>query len=294
MGGKNINIFLMDGSSDGRIKCSMANWTGVAYKIPRTEIDNCKEIRLLKQSGVYFLFGTNEETGENTVYIGQAGTRKSGEGILIRLQEHKNNPDKEYWREAIAFTTSNNSFGPTEITYLEHQFCKMAKDANRYEVLNGNEPAKGNPTEEKECELQEFIDYAVIIMGAVGHKVFVPIAGEIQDKNLPVTEHKHTEPLLHMKLKDAHATGQLTSDGLVVFKGSKLIAIPVPHCLKYIKRSRNKHKARIDSNNILLQDTLFQSPSGAASFVAYGSRNGWTEWKTEDGRTLKEIESQNK
>lgn len=41
--GKSITLFLIDGYVTGRIKCTMANWTGVAYKIPRTEIDKCIE-----------------------------------------------------------------------------------------------------------------------------------------------------------------------------------------------------------------------------------------------------------
>jgi len=28
--GKNIQLFLMDGDASGRIKCTMANWTGIA------------------------------------------------------------------------------------------------------------------------------------------------------------------------------------------------------------------------------------------------------------------------
>ena len=43
MRGKSINLFLMDGEAGGRIKCTLANWTGIAYKIPRTELDRCKE-----------------------------------------------------------------------------------------------------------------------------------------------------------------------------------------------------------------------------------------------------------
>lgn len=88
MRGKSINLFLMDGEAGGRIKCTLANWTGIAYKIPRTELDRCKEREDLKQSGVYFLFGTSDTTGKGVVYIGQAGARKNGEGILNRLQEH--------------------------------------------------------------------------------------------------------------------------------------------------------------------------------------------------------------
>ena len=52
----------MDGDASGRIKCTLANWTGVAYKIPRTELEKCRERDDLKQSGVYFLFGTSDET----------------------------------------------------------------------------------------------------------------------------------------------------------------------------------------------------------------------------------------
>ncbi|MDO9593237.1 MAG: hypothetical protein Q7I98_08665 [Erysipelotrichaceae bacterium] len=60
--GKSINLFLMDGTASGRIKCTMANWTGVAYKIPRTELNEYKECDDLKQSGVCILFGTSDQT----------------------------------------------------------------------------------------------------------------------------------------------------------------------------------------------------------------------------------------
>ena len=117
----------------------------------------------MKQSGVYFLFGGDEdkEKGKDVVvYIGQAGVRKNGEGILSRLLEHKRNPDKDYWAEAVVFTTSNNSFGPTEISWLENRFCNLAIETDRFTVKNSVEPNFGNPTEEKESELIEFADYA--------------------------------------------------------------------------------------------------------------------------------------
>lgn len=61
--GKAITLFLMDGDPSGRIKCTLTNWTGIAYKIPRTELEKCKDLSVLKQSGVYFLFGTSDDTG---------------------------------------------------------------------------------------------------------------------------------------------------------------------------------------------------------------------------------------
>ena len=63
---------------------------------------------------IYFLYGTSDETGENVVYVGQAGVRKSGEGILYRLQEHKRNSEKDYWTEAVVLAGSVLSEIPSE------------------------------------------------------------------------------------------------------------------------------------------------------------------------------------
>ena len=39
--GKNINLFLMDGSLSGRIKVTISNWTGTVYRIPRSGLEDC-------------------------------------------------------------------------------------------------------------------------------------------------------------------------------------------------------------------------------------------------------------
>lgn len=293
--GKSINLFLMDSMPSGRIKVSLANWTGVAYKIPRTELEKCKDIDILKQSGVYFLFGTSDDTGEGVVYIGQAGVRKNGEGILYRLQEHKRNPYKDYWNEAVVFTTSNNSFGPTEISYLENRFCAMATEAKRYIVKNGNDPTPGNITEEKESELEEFIDYAKIIMGTLGHKVFEKLIQGIAVDAVQKDDTVGADLLLYLKRKSRKSSKTIeaqcrqTSEGFVVLKGSQIETIDSDSIPPGVKDMRQK--AQIDPNGILLEDILFRSPSYAAAFVIGGHVNGLAEWKTEDGRTLKDIEN---
>ena len=264
--GKSINLFLMDGEASGRIKCTLANWTGVAYKIPRTALDKCKERDDLKQSGVYFLFGTSDTTGKIVVYIGQAGARKNGEGILNRLQEHKRNPEKDYWTEAIVFTTSNNSFGPTEISYLENRFCNLAIKANRYEVKNGNDPTPGNITEEKESEMEEFIDYATVIMGTLGHKLFVPISNpvtQVADGTASVTKDNSCLRLERTikNIGKVEADGIQTSEGFVVLKGS-LVSLVDDDTIPLVIKERRK-KALIDEQGILQEDMLFTSPSYA-------------------------------
>lgn len=173
--GKTIQVFLMDGEANGRIKATISNWNGLAYKIPREKLSACKEREDLSQSSVYFLFGSSDDGLRDLVYIGQAGVRKTGGGILIRLMEHDKNPEKDYWTEAVVFTTSDNTFGPSELSFLENRFCNMALAAERYDVKNAIEPTPGNLREEKVSELEEYADYAELILGVLGYKVFEPV-----------------------------------------------------------------------------------------------------------------------
>ncbi len=288
--GKSINLFLMDGEPNGRIKCTLANWTGVAYRIPRTELDKCKGRNDLSQSGVYFLFGVSDQTGENVAYIGQAGVRKNGEGILYRLQEHKRNPDKDYWTEAVVFTTSNNSFGPTEISYLENRFTNMALGSKRYSVKNGNEPNLGSITEEKESELEEFIDYSKIVMGTLGHKIFEPLTQQAPADLALEEAVQEVKETFYIKSRGANAKAKLTSEGIVVLANSMIRKDTTPSCPDLAKKIREDNKAYIDKDSFLHKDLLFKTPSGAASFVIGASANGYAEWKTETGMTLRDFE----
>lgn len=275
---KTIKLFLMDGEPSGRMKCSLANWTGIAYKIPRTALDKCKDLDILKQSGVYFLFGT-DKSDNAVVYIGQAGARKNGKGLLLRIQEPHASID--YWTEAVMFTTTNNSFGPTEISYLENRFCNMAVQSGRYVVKNGNDPNLGNITEETESELEEFIDYAKIVMGTLGHKVFEPF--------VPSSEAEDAEPVLYLEYGKGRASGKRTSDGFVIFKGSAVNPSLTKSCPERTIKDRKKYANKINKNGVLISDILLSSPSSAAGFVGGASLSGNALWKDSNGKTLKEL-----
>lgn len=114
--GKNINVFLMDGEATGRIKVSISNWNGVAWKMPRTMLDECRTIDELNRSGIYLLFG------ENKVYVGQAEVRSTGEAIYKRILEHTTDRLKDSWDEAVILTSQANTLGLTDISFLENYF----------------------------------------------------------------------------------------------------------------------------------------------------------------------------
>ena len=179
--------------------------------------------------------------------------------------EHNRNPKKDYWTEAVAITTSNNSLGPTEISYLEHRFCQLANEAKRYDVKNENDPTLGNPSEEKMSELEDFIDYARIVVGMLGHKVFVPLIDT--ESNMPETNE------YFCTRNNAMASGIQTSDGFVVRKGSVLSRSLTKSCPEYVIKKREQYKGIIDDSNTLTEDVLFSTPSGASSFVCGASTN---------------------
>ncbi|NOL51676.1 GIY-YIG nuclease family protein [Pelistega suis] len=297
MKGKNINMFLMEGEVTGAVKCTLSNWTGVIYKIPRQRLttDIIKNRSDLKQSGIYFLIGKNEED-KGVVYIGQAGNRKNGEGILLRILEHTKSEEKDYFDEVIILTTQNNSFGPTEISYLENTFTNLARQVNRYEVKNGNEPNVGNVTEEKESELDEIVENTKIIIGTLGHRLFVPMIARIDEQVAQIEDKEELKLFLRRKLQKTgeyvQAMCRRTSEGFVVLEGSMIVEVNRDACPQSLLQLRDElyRKGLIAHGGILKEKQLFKSPSYAAAFVLGINTNGRTEWKTEDGRTLKEIE----
>lgn len=287
--GKSINLFLMDGEASGRVKCSLANWTGVAYRIPRTMLDSAREIEYLNRTGVYFLFGYSDATGNPVVYIGQAGIRKNGTGIIGRLDEHLRNSKMEYWTEAVTFTTANDSFGATEISYLENRFYNMAIEADRFSVKNSNDPNHGNITEEKKSELEEFILYAKLVISTLGYKIFEPYVE--RKLEIETAEENDEQQLLFIKAQKAVASGRRTSEGFVVMTGSTISLTTNKSCPENVLRFREKYAGKVNEQGKLVADLLFPSPSAAAGFVAGYSINGNAMWKDASGKTLKEIEA---
>ena len=289
---KNINMFLMDGEVTGKIKCTLSNWTGVIYKIPRIQLGDLKSRDEMKQSGIYFLFGRDEDKQKDVTYIGQAITRKNGEGVLLRIQEHTRDIHADYFNDVIILTTQNNSFGPTEISYLENKFTQLAKEAGRYIVKNSNDPNPGNVTEEKESELNEIVENTLMIIGTLGYRVFVPMTKKVSQD---LTDNHSTYLYLKRKTKKSNkvieATCERTTEGFVVLEGSQVEIKDSPYLPASLKEMRqNLIASRVIQDGVLKEKQLFSSPSYAAAFLLGMQTNGRTDWKDQDGRTLKELE----
>jgi hypothetical protein len=267
--GKNINLYIKDGIS----KCTIKNWIGVVYIVPRTLVEVSKQIDNLSRSGVYLLLGTTEKD-EEAVYIGQADIQKNEKGVLHRILEPHRSID--YWTESIIFTTVDISLGATELNYLEYRLHEIALDADRCKVTNSGTLHKGSLPEEKEDEMEDFINFIRLVVRALGRKVFDPVAGGILESTVE-------DQVFHFKGKKASALAKLTDDGIVVLKGSRIAEEITGSAPKQVKRFQEKYADSINSSFVLTKDIRFTSPSAAAGLAGGASLNGNDYWVTDEG-----------
>lgn len=280
--GKTIKIFLIDGEPNGRMSCELSNWSGKAYKIPRIKVKECSDRIDLVSTGVYLLFGKDEE-GKDLVYIGEA------ESILKRITQHLN--QKDFWNEAIIFISKDENLNKAHVKYLENRLHDIAINSKRYKIENFITPTLSSISESDRAEMEEFIENIKMLVNTLGHKVF-----EEKREYKP----KQKQEVFFIKAAiGADGLGEPTSDGFVVFKGSKAAFTVVNSMTSNFIKLRDK----LIEDQILVnkgeyfeftEDYIFSSPSTAAVIVMGRNANGLTEWKLKSGKTLKEFESNEK
>lgn len=280
--GKTIKIFLIDGDPNGRMSCELSNWTGKAYKIPRIKIKECTDRADLASTGTYLLFGKDEE-GNDLVYIGEA------ESIIKRLNQHLT--QKDFWNETIVFISKDENLNKAHIKYIENRLFDIAKNANRYKIENTVTPTQSSISESDRAEMEEFIEYIKMLVNTLGHKVF-------EEKREFKQKQKH-DVFFIKAARGADAQGEPTSDGFVVFKGSKAASTTVNSMHQSLINVRQSLIDKeilklIEDNYEFSEDYIFSSPSSAAAMVMGRNANGLLEWKLKDGKSLKEFETTDK
>lgn len=286
--GKSIELFLVNGTADSLITAELSNWNGKAIKIPRIEVAACNR-EDITQAGVYFLL-CKEDDGTDSVYIGEAENVK--DRLVQHLRDYQSEKEKYYWNTAVIFV--GRDLNKALIRYLENRFVEIARNCKRYTVLTKNTYRNTVMKESQIAVMEEFVDNVKVLISALGYKVLETFNKPVlTQENVEKNENKETLKFhLERTIKNVGkviADGNRTSEGFVVLSGS-IIASTDDNTIPVILKER-RAKANI-TNGILQEDMLFSSPSYAAMFVIGKSANGQTSWKTEDGRTLKEIEEE--
>lgn len=273
--GKTIQIYLPDGNPKSVKIAEIPTSIVKAIFIPRSKINDIQDREELQGVGVYFLFGDKDELGNPKTYVGEAET------LIKRLKQH--NASKDFWQVAVVFTSDKNNLNKAHVKYLENHCCEKAKLANRCNLENSVNPTKSSITEAEEDFVLSYFDDLKILLTTLGYPIFEEVIKHAQSNSY------------FCKGKDAHAEGEYTEEGFVVFKGSTANVEESNSAGDWVKDLRNKLKEK----NILIQkDKVFEfqvnhsfsSPSTAAVVVLARTANGWLEWKDKTGKTLDERE----
>ena len=268
-----LQFILEEENPNGIIECTVDDWFGISYKIPRNKLKEALKIKYINNTGVYILFGDDEKTAEKIAYIGEA------EDIYNRLSNH--NKNKDYWNECIVFVSKDNSLNKAHIKYIEHELYEMSKKANRYIIKNESKPTKSSLSNADEIRAEKFISKIKIITNMFGYKLFVSLV----DKNDKKDDTLH---LTNNGIEYAH--GMLTDEGFVVLKGSKVKDGVFESLSPSLKGFYDKERSSTDLvDNVYINDHLFSSPSMAAIAILGRNANGYTEWKNKDNVSLKKL-----
>lgn len=151
------------------------------------------------------------------------------------------------------------------------------------------ETGKGLYAEYNEKEINRYITTEV-------NRILAINQGTLQSQNIPNSFDDVKGLQLRLKRhdvkinKDIKAHAIYNDNKYVVLHGSMIDPVDSSNISNSLRELR--HSSNIDSNGILREDVVFNSPSNAASFVIGNSANGNTSWKLMDGRTLKEYKEE--
>ena len=282
---RTIQIYLPKGDPRGLRVAELTTSIVRVIEIPRTLLDEFLPMPEAKQVGLYLLVNDDEDQDYPAVYIGQTGS--TGQ----RLVDH--HKQKEFWNRALAVVSLTNSLTQTHALYLEWLGIKLANEAGRYKVENGNAGTKPHTPAPMEADCQEIFDTLSTLVATLGQPVFEPLS-KASSSCKPAAK----DDTFYVRSAKYDAVGEYTVEGMVVLAGSKAKKDMAPSMSKGAFGKKRQGlitdgALKLEGDSYVFQrNVLFKSPSGASDTVTGASTNGWALWKSKDGKTLDELKRQ--
>jgi len=272
-----IRIFVAEGLPDGLRFVEKSNWVGLGIVCPRGRYPDVKQRAEFSNSGVYILVGREGNDDRSTIYVGEAET------VRDRLNSH--HASKEFWQEAVIFTTKGDPLNKAEVQYLEARLVELAAKNKRCRLDNGNVPKRPSLSEPDEAQIIGYLDEMLSLLPVLGIDAFESVGTGATDKRI-----------YYWRGKGWNARGFETSSGFAVTAGSLARGAPVPSMKEHAIGAFNKRRQLIEDGVLIEEadgfrfsvDYVFSSPSLAAAICAGRTANGLIEWKDEDGISLKQ------
>jgi len=289
--GKSIRVYLDDATVTGIRYAELVNWTGQAIVCPRNRLNELKNWPETSKPGVYFLFEGHFSDTKPLAYIGES------EDVAGRLTSHDRN--KDFWSEVVIFTSKDSNLTKAHIKYLESSLVDISKNANRYNLENGNSPTESSLPRADSDAMEEFIENMRMVIGVLGYSILEPILKSKYHNDINDIQGSTEESLsnLFFNVNNISARGAVTDEGFVLKKGSQFSTYnteSIPGKILSIKNQYITNGKIINDNDTLVasEDILLSSASYAAAIVAGTSRSGPQSWKTASGKTMKKVEDE--
>jgi hypothetical protein len=291
--GVTIRIFLVDGKPQGLRLVERMGWTGSFLAFARADYSSARAREEVSQTGAYVLLGPDPEGRRlQRVYVGE------GENIYVRLDAHQK--EKDFWTQGYVLTTKDDSLNKAHVRYLEARLLELAAKADNASLDNGTAPEPARLSEPEIAEMETYLDNVLPLFALVGVNVFEPAEEPAVAATSATTP---SEPAadeggerLYLKTQLTEAQGEDRSRGFLVFEGAvgrKMKRVMITGYEQLRDRLLQEGILVEDGENVkLTKSHLFDSPSAAASVLSGGNKNGRTEWRDADGRTLKELQEQ--
>lgn len=270
-----IQIFLPEGSPTSVKEAELTNRLIKTIWFPRTAMDKAAKREISQYTGVYFLFGDDDQ-GRAQVYIGE------GENCWTRLQQHNRN--KDFWTHCVIAVAKTNEFTKTDVKFLEHYCLSQAKAAGRFTTDNNTGSLEPSISEAKKYDMLDNFETIKVLLATLGYPLF-------EDKRGDKAQQRQ---VFYCSGKQAEAKCIVTDEGYLVLAGSKANVEET----KTIGSGPKSLRSDLINSGVLIlsgdvyefqSDQLFKSPSAASSVVLGRSSNGWSEWKDKNGKTMDEL-----
>lgn len=294
MSGKQIKLFLVDGTPGGLTTAEITNWTGHVLSARRSDLADLLKRDEAQRTGVYLLLGDDETTGDTHCYIGETDV------IAKRLPGHDVKP---FWNLVVVVTSKDMNLTKSHVRYLESRLIALATAAGRVTLENGTAPAPPPLPEADASDMEEFIRQLQIVLPVLGVNAIRvrPTSGSTVSA-VDTTESPIfllDNPKLAVDARAQQIDGEFTmlAGSLVIPRWSS--TGKAESTVRAYAAYRARHEqlladgaiSVVDGRGQLTRDVVFSSPSSAGAVALGRSCNGRVEWVSEDGQQFGAWES---
>lgn len=284
--GKQVRLFLVDGTPGGLLTAEIMNWTGHVIAAPRSDVAELLKRSEARRTGIYILLGDDPETGGGMcAYIGE------GDDISARLRQHARAAEqggKDFWDRVIILTSKDANLTKAHARYLESRLIDLSTRAKRARLMNGTAPPTIQLPEADVSDMEYFISQALIVLPVLG-VTLLRSAGVVP---LPRVDHPlhpiDASPIFSIALPKATIVARAREiDGeFTVLQGSGARPTWVA---KRVGTGGLPAKLMADGSIVVdesgratfSRDVAFGSPSAAGAVITGRACNGRTAWLSE-------------